>query len=41
MANVITTLLKMDSTQFKTGLKQAQASVRETDGVVAKAKAGW
>src|SRR6188768_207467 len=41
MANVITTLLKMDSSQFKTGLKQAQASVRETDGVVAKAKAGW
>jgi hypothetical protein len=41
MANVITTLLKMDSTQFRTGMKAAQQSIRETDGVVNKAKAGW
>lgn len=41
MANVITTLLKMDSTQFKTGMKGAQQSIKETDGLVNKAKAGW
>lgn len=41
MANTITTLLKLDATQLKTGFRQAQQSIRETDGLVAKAKAGF
>lgn len=41
MANVITTLLRMDATQLRAGLKGAQQSIKETDGVINKAKAGW
>ena len=41
MANVISTLLKLDSTQFKTGMKSVQDQIRQTDGVVNKAKVGW
>jgi methyl-accepting chemotaxis protein len=41
MANVITTLLKLDATNLRTGLKQTQAQIAQTDGVIAKAKTGW
>lgn len=41
MANVITTLLRMDATQLRTGLRGAQQAIRETDGTINKAKAGW
>lgn len=40
MANVITTVLNLDSTKLRAGMKGAQASIRETEGVVNKAKAG-
>jgi hypothetical protein len=41
MANVITTVLNLDATKLRTGLKGAQQSIKETDGLVAKAKTGF
>jgi len=41
MANVITTVLNLDATKLRTGLRGAQASIKETDGLINKAKVGW
>lgn len=41
MANVITTILKLNATDLKTGLKSTQQQIAQTDGVVQKAKVGW
>lgn len=40
MANVISTVLRLDSKDLKTGLKSAQAEVAATEGVLNKAKVG-
>jgi hypothetical protein len=41
VANVITTVLNLDATKLRSGLKGAQTTIKETDGIVNKAKAGW
>lgn len=41
MANKITALLNLDTTQFKAGVKSAQQSIAAADGSVNKLKAGW